>query len=107
MGNFIQGKDETTRVEMVIGFRHEGPTAYEVMRLNNENSGPVETTIVEEATQDLEIPTVEAIEPEEKPKKEEEWKQPEAEAPKLKVVGKIDLEQFKQYERPRKPKHKD
>ena len=107
VGNFIQGKDETTRVEMVIGFRHEGPTAYEVMRLNNENSGPVETTIVEEATQDLEIPTVEAIEPEEKPKKEEEWKQPEAEAPKLKVVGKIDLEQFKQYERPRKPKHKD
>lgn len=99
VGNFIQGKDETTRVEMAIGFRHEGPTAYEVMRLNDEENNPVETDTVEVAL-DLEITTVEAIEP----KKEEMWKQPEAEAPKLKVVGKIDLDKFKKYERPKKPR---
>lgn len=103
VGNFIPGKDETTRVEMVIGFRHEGPTAYEVTRLNNEDSEPIET-IAEEATQDLEITTIEAIEPKDELKTGEVWKQPEVEAPKLTVVGKIDLEQFKKYERPRKPK---
>ena len=30
----IQGKDETTRVDMVLAFRHEGPAAYEVARLS-------------------------------------------------------------------------
>lgn len=102
VGNFIQGKDETTRVEMVIGFRHEGPTAYEVARFNEEESEPVHIA-AEEATRDLEITTVEAIEPKEDSKKEE-WKQPKVETPKLKVIGKIDLNQFKKYERPRKPK---
>ena len=98
VGNFIQGRDETTRVEMAIGFRHEGPTAYEVMRLNGDNSRPVETML--EVNHDLEITTVEALEP----KKEEVWKQPEVEALKLKVIGKIDLDQLKKYERTRKPK---
>lgn len=107
VGNFIQGKDETTRVEMVIGFRHEGPTAYEVTRLNKQKKDPVEIMETGEATQDLEILTVEAIKSDEKAKKDEEWKQPKAEAPKLKILGKIDLEQFKKFERPRIPKHKD
>ena len=106
VGNFIQGKDETTRVEMAIGFRHEGPTAYEVTRLNDEDIEHVDSNS-EEVNQDLEITTVEAIELKEEPKKEEVWKQPEVEAPKLTVVGKIDLEQFKKYERPKKPRDKE
>lgn len=109
VGYFIQGKDETTRVEMAIGFRHEGPTAYEVTRLNDEDSAPRDI-VAEETTQDLEITTVEAIEPKEDLKEEpkkEEWKQPGVEMPKLKVVGKIDLNQFKKYERPRKLKGKE
>lgn len=111
VGNFIQGKDETTRVEMVIAFRHEGPAAYEVVRFSDKGKETDETT-VEEAIQDLEVGEVEALEEpqsetvgEKEP--EEEWKQPEAKTPHLKVLGKIDLNQFKKYERPRKPKEKE
>lgn len=108
VGNFIQGKDETTRVEMVIAFRHEGPAAYEVVRLSDKEKEDI-SSAAEEAIRDMEIGEVEAIEeakaePAGEKKREEEWKQPELEALKLKVVGKIDLDQFKKYERPRKPK---
>lgn len=111
VGNFIQGKDETTRVEMVIAFRHEGPAAYEVTRLLDKYKEIDEATS-EEAMQDLEIGEVEAIEEPnvelfKENKLEEEWKQPEAETLKLKILGKIDLDQFKKYERPRKPKNKE
>lgn len=106
VGNFILGKDETARVEMAIGFRHEGPTAYEVTRLNEDGGEPVETTVAEEAAQDLTISYIEAIEHKEEPKIEEEWKQPEAEAPKLKIIGKIDLDQFKKYEWQKKTQDK-
>ena len=110
VGNFIQGKDETTRVEMVIAFRHEGPAAYEVVRLSDKEKEYISPT-TEESTQDLEIGDVEAIvEPKVESvveeKQDEEWKQPEVESPKLKVIGKIDLEQFKKYERPKKSKEK-
>lgn len=108
VGNFIQGKDETTRVEMAIGFRHEGPTAYEVTRLTDDNDSEPTETVMEEATQDLEITTVEAIEHREEPEEEfrarEVWKQPEADVLQLKILGKIDLDQFKKYERAKKPK---
>ena len=108
VGNFIQGKDETTRVEMALGFRHEGPTAYEVTRLSDKDK-PTDEDAVDEAMQDLEIAEVEAIEPKSEPaeekKQEEVWEQPKADAPKLTVVGKIDLEEFKKYERPRKQKN--
>ena len=65
----------------------------------------------EESTQDLEIGDVEPIvEPKVElaveEKQVEEWKQPKVELPKLKVIGKIDLEQFKKYERPKKSKKK-
>ena len=104
VGNFVQGKDETTRVEMAIGFRHEGPSAYDVTRLTNgDNTEPAET-VMEEATQDLEITTVEAISPKEELNAETIWKQPEVEAPKLKVLGKIDLEPFEKYKRTKKSK---
>lgn len=107
VGNFIQGKDETTRVEMAIGFRHEGPTAYEVVRLSDKDN-ETDEAIVDEAMLDLEIGEVEAIEPKNEPvevKKEEEvWEQPKVDAPKLKVIGKIDLDQLKKYDRPKKTK---
>lgn len=104
VGNYIQGKDETSRVEMVIGFRHEGPTAYEVTRLAGDDASKPTENVMEEAIQDLKITAVEAIEAKEEPKKEEGWKQPEADVPKLKILGKIDLNQFKKYERTRKSK---
>lgn len=107
VGGFIQGKDETTRVEMVIAFRHEGPAAYEVMRLtdrNNVNNG----TAFEEVIHDLEIDEVEAIENSAEPAEDimskDSIEQPKIDIPKLTVVGKIDLEQFKKYERPKKQK---
>lgn len=111
VGNFVQGKDETTRVEMVIAFRHEGPAAYEVVRLSDKDM-ETDETIAEEVMQDLEVGEVEALEepktePTEKQEPKEDWKQPAAEAPQLKVLGKIDLDQFKKYERPRKPKEKE
>lgn len=110
VGNFIQGKDETTRVTMVIAFRHEGPAAYEVVRLSDKEKDYISPT-TEESTQDLEIGDVEPIvEPKVElaveEKQVEEWKQPKVELPKLKVIGKIDLEQFKKYERPKKSKKK-
>lgn len=108
VGNFIQGKDETIRVEMAIGFRHEGPTAYEVARLSNKDKATDEAA-AEEAMQDLEIAEVEAIDPKAEPVEEKKtvdvWEQPKADAPKLTVVGKIDLEEFKKYERPKKQKN--
>ena len=62
----------------------------------------------EEAMHDLEIGEVEAIEPKlesaEEIKSEEVWEQPKANAPKLTVVGKIDLEKLKKFERPKKRK---
>lgn len=107
VGNFIQGKDETTRVEMVIAFRHEGPAAYEVVRLVDKSNDNPEAA-KEEAMHDLEIGEVEAIEPKlesaEEIKSEEVWEQPKANAPKLTVVGKIDLEKLKKFERPKKRK---
>ena len=111
VGNFIQGKDETTRVEMVVAFRHEGLAAYEVVRLSDKDKEN-DVTTSDEVMQDLEVGEVEAIEepkaePAEEKKQEEEWKQPEAEAPQLKVLGKIDLDKFKKYERPKKTKYKE
>lgn len=107
VGNFIQGKDETTRVEMVIAFRHEGPAAYEVVRLVDKSNDNPEAA-KEEAMHDLEIGEVEAIEPKlesaEEIKSEEVWEQPKANAPKLTVVGKIDLEKLKKFERLKKRK---
>ena len=107
VGNFVQGKDETTRVEMALGFRHEGPTAYEVTRLSDKDKAADEDA-VDEAMQDLEVGEVEAIEPKEEPaeekKTEETWEQPKANEPKLKIIGKIDLDQLQKYERSKKPK---
>lgn len=107
VGNFIQGKDETTRVEMVIAFRHEGPAAYEVVRLTDRDCAKLEA-VENEAMHDLEIGEVEAIEPKpesvEEKKPKEVWEQPKADVPKLTIVGKIDLEKFKKYERPKKQK---
>lgn len=108
VGNFIQGRDETTRVEMVISFRHEGPAAYEVVRLAEKDNEKTEA-VEDELMHDLEIGEVEAIEPKsesaEEKKTEEVWEQPKADVPKLTVVGKIDLEKFKKYERPKKLKN--
>lgn len=102
VGNFIQGKDETCRVEMIIAFRHEGPAAYEVKRIGvevTEESKPA----TDEVQQDLEISAVESISSQsesiEEPKVEDESKQPKVDTPKLTVIGKIDLEQFKKYDR--------
>lgn len=107
VGNFVLGKDETTRVEMAIGFRHEGPTAYEVTRLSDKDKQAGEEAS-DEAMQDLEVGEVEAIEPQEEPAEEKQpeavWEQPKADVPKLKIIGKIDLDQFKKYERPKKSK---
>ena len=108
VGGFVQGKDETTRVEMAIGFRHEGPAAYEVVRLSDKDKESDEAT-AEEAIHDLEIAEIEAIEPrvapvEEKEPEEKAWEQPKADEPRLTIVGKIDLDQFKKYDRPKKPK---
>lgn len=103
VGNFVQGKDETTRVAMVIGFRHEGPAAYEVARVVKE--GKVDEEQMSEATvQELEMTEVEAIEP------IEEQVVPEAiieetvmsNKPKLKIIGKIDLDALAKYDRPKK-----
>ena len=108
VGNFVQGKDETTRVEMAIGFRHEGPTAYEVTRLSDKDKATSED-MVDEALKDLEVGEVEAIKPEaayvEEKKSEEVWEQPKADKLKLKIVGKIDLDQLPKYERPKKLKN--
>lgn len=106
VGNFIQGKDETTRVEMVIAFRHEGPAAYEVCRPNSDNNQEVTRSGGEEL-KELEISEVEAIEPEvvqqAEIKEELTSKYTDDGKPHLTVLGKIDLSKFEKYERRRKP----
>lgn len=112
VGNFVQGKDETTRVTIAIGFRHEGPAAYEVARMDVEKETHEESDIQnpEETSQELEIAEVEAIEPASTPEAKAEPQEPVAAQPQekhqFKVVGKIDLEQLEKYERPRKGKRK-
>lgn len=104
VGNFIQGKDETTCVDMVLGFRHEGPAAYEVARLVKKKEEFSEA-LIEEVTEELAITEVEAVEP--------VFKEPtkatsmitdvktKVEGPQIKILGKIDLDQFEKYKRPK------
>ena len=105
-GNFIQGKDETTRVSMVLAFRHEGPAAYEVVRLVKDGYETIGVSR-NEIADDLAITEVETIEIDEPvtPSTEVLTEKPKVTGPKLNVIGKIDLEQFKKYER--SPKKND
>ena len=101
VGGFIQGKDETVRVEMVIGFRHEGPAAYEVTR---EGVAPVNAIaeVQTESNHETEIVEIETIGPEVKKKVKEEDQSMQSSRLQVKILGKIDLSQFDKYERPRK-----
>ncbi len=103
---FIQGKDETTRVSMVLAFRHEGPAAYEVVRLVKDGYETIGVSR-NEIADDLAITEVETIEIDEPvtPSTEVLTEKPKVTGPKLNVIGKIDLEQFKKYER--SPKKND
>lgn len=105
VGNFIQGKDETARVDMVLAFRHEGPAAYEVARLSKKGQ-PISDVANQEMAEDLAITQIEAIEIDENENSEDIVKviPTKTEGPKLTVLGKIDLDQFKKYERPKKPR---
>lgn len=106
VGSFIQGKDETVSVDMVLAFRHEGPAAYEVARLGREGQTPreIDSKEVDDA---LEITEVETIEKENQPQQQGpvEETQPEVVGPKLTVIGKIDLSQFDKYDRGKKSKN--
>ena len=106
VGNFIQGKDETTRVDMVLAFRHEGPAAYEVARSSKDGQVLLDDKTKEEA-EALEIIEVETIDKNELPLQsapEETIFQPKIDVPQLKVLGKIDLGQFEKYNRTKKTK---
>ena len=103
-GGFIQGKDETVSVSMILAFRHGGPAAYEVLRITEEGqeSRGINEEEVAEALEITEVEAAEetAVEDEQNPPSEPvEASQPEAEGPSLKVVGKIELSPLDQYER--------
>ena len=106
VGCFIQGKDETSRVSLVLAFRHEGPAAYEVQRLDGVKV-PESISRESELVQDLEITDVEAIEPvvKEAVTLKSEVALPHAQAPHLKIVGKIDLGALEEYNKPRRKKN--
>lgn len=95
VGNFIQGKDETTRVGMVLAFRHEGPAAYEVARLSK-GVQSISDAANQEMVEDLSITQVEAVGENEIEQLESKEKVllTKVEGPKIKVLGKIDLDQF-------------
>ena len=103
-GGFIQGKDETVSVSMILAFRHGGPAAYEVLRITEEGqeSRGINEEEVAEALEITEVEAAEetAVEDEQNPPSEPvEASQPKAEGPSLKVVGKIELSPLDQYER--------
>ena len=105
VGNFIKGKDETTRVDMVLAFRHEGPAAYEVVPLSK-NGQKLFDTASQEVREDLAITQIETIEPteDEKVETDETIFQTRFDGPKVTILGKIELDQLKKYERPKKQK---
>ena len=91
---------------MVLGFRHEGPAAYEVARKGLSRSSD-ETQSTTEVDDNLEISEVEAIE---KPMSSEPrsqdviFKPSKIDKPKLTIVGKIDLDDLNKYDRRQKKK---
>lgn len=91
---------------MVLAFRHEGPAAYEVVRLVKDGYETIGVSR-NEIADDLAITEVETIEIDEPvtPSTEVLTEKPKVTGPKLNVIGKIDLEQFKKYER--SPKKND
>ena len=105
-GNFIQGRDETTRVGMILAFRHEGPAAYEVARLEIVGQES-ESERSQEVAEAMEITEVETIDVEDTSALHTVsgttiWSQPIS--PRPKVLGKIDLSQFDKYKRTKKTK---
>lgn len=103
-GNFIQGKDETTRVEMILAFRHEGPAAYEVARLEKDGQVSIvnDSKEVEDALEITEVEDVTIEEHSVRPTVPEITIQTQSNVLRPKVLGKIDLSQFEKYKRTKK-----